>query len=38
MGSAHDRPLMHTWQFTVGDEGRIVRQVQFGDFPPQLVL
>ena len=38
MGSAHDGPLVHSWQFTVDAEGRIVRQVHFGDFPPQLVF
>lgn len=38
MGSPHDGPLLHIWQFTVDAEGRIVRQVHFGDFPPQLVF
>jgi hypothetical protein len=38
MGSAHDGPLVHTWQFTVDAEGRVVRQVHYGDFPPQLVF
>ncbi len=38
MGSAHDGPLLHTWQLTVGGDGVIVRQVHFGDFPPQLVF
>lgn len=37
-GSARAGLLTHTWQFTVDGEARIVRQIQFGDFPPQLVF
>ncbi len=37
-GSARTGPLMHTWQFKVDGEGRIVGRVHFGDFPPQLVF
>jgi hypothetical protein len=38
MGSPQNGPLGHTWQFTVDGEGRIVRQVNVGDFPPPLVF
>ena len=37
-GSARAGLLTHTWQFAVDGEARIVRQIQFGDFRPQLVF